>query len=427
VKGHVDLSGGDLIARNGNLYIAGNASLNKNVYIKEKLTIGVTDSLYTLDVSGSSNLQKNLTVVGDVSINGNLYANYPPQTIPASAIIGGSLTVSTIDINNTIGNVNTQINTIRFDTDSGFSVDPLETGVVKVGMNSTFKYWDVSGQVTSGTVGNLTAYGLDRITFVPGNNISISTSQPSDKKLLTVTAVNVVNTTSDQTVNGNKTFTNDVSLNTNLSIGGNVVINKDLNVIGNLTAVTQTATDNSKKVATTEFVKTQITNLVGGATTALDTLNELATALGNDANFSTTVTNTLATKAPLASPSLTGTPTAPTASVDTNTTQIATTEFVINQGYMKSANVTGDFYNKSYVDASFVSVYTKTVVDSSINTNFYNKTQADTSLNTGFYNKTQADTSMNSNFYNKTYVDTSFVSVYTKTVIDSSVNSNFYN
>ena len=41
-----------------------------------------------------------------------------------------------------------------------------------------------------------------------------------------------------------------------------------------------------------------------------------------------TVTNNIATKAPLASPALTGTPTAPTASTGTDTTQIATTAFV---------------------------------------------------------------------------------------------------
>lgn len=46
------------------------------------------------------------------------------------------------------------------------------------------------------------------------------------------------------------------------------------------------------------------------------------------------------TKASLASPALTGTPTAPTAAVNTNTTQIATTQFVINQGYLKSASAT---------------------------------------------------------------------------------------
>ncbi len=62
---------------------------------------------------------------------------------------------------------------------------------------------------------------------------------------------------------------------------------------------------NSK--AATTYVDTQITNLVGGAPGALDTLNELAAALGDDANYATTVTNSLALKAPLANPSFTGT------------------------------------------------------------------------------------------------------------------------
>ena len=80
--------------------------------------------------------------------------------------------------------------------------------------------------------------------------------------------------------------------------------------------------------ATTSYVDTEIANLVNSAPTSLDTLDELAAALNDDANFASTVTNSIATKAPLASPALTGTPTAPTASSGTNTTQIATTAYV---------------------------------------------------------------------------------------------------
>ena len=80
--------------------------------------------------------------------------------------------------------------------------------------------------------------------------------------------------------------------------------------------------------ATISYVDTEIANLINSAPGALDTLDELAAALGDDANFSSTVTNSLALKAPLADPSLTGTPTAPTATSGTNTTQIATTAFV---------------------------------------------------------------------------------------------------
>ena len=57
--------------------------------------------------------------------------------------------------------------------------------------------------------------------------------------------------------------------------------------------------DKSQQIANTEFVMRAITALVGSSPEALDTLNELAQALGNDPNFATTVTNALAGKQPL--------------------------------------------------------------------------------------------------------------------------------
>jgi hypothetical protein len=58
--------------------------------------------------------------------------------------------------------------------------------------------------------------------------------------------------------------------------------------------------------ATESYVGTQISNLVDSSPAALNTLNELAAAIGDDANFSTTVTNNIATKLPLAGGTLTG-------------------------------------------------------------------------------------------------------------------------
>ncbi|HAW03884.1 MAG TPA: hypothetical protein DCW83_04305, partial [Saprospirales bacterium] len=58
--------------------------------------------------------------------------------------------------------------------------------------------------------------------------------------------------------------------------------------------------------ATESYVGTQISNLVDSSPAALNTLNELAAAIGDDANFSTTVTNNIATKLPLAGGTMTG-------------------------------------------------------------------------------------------------------------------------
>ena len=76
---------------------------------------------------------------------------------------------------------------------------------------------------------------------------------------------------------------------------------------GTPTAPTAAAGTNTTQVATTAFVGTAVSNLVASAPAALDTLNELATALGNDANFSTTLTTNLGLKAPKADPTFTGT------------------------------------------------------------------------------------------------------------------------
>ncbi|NVG37004.1 phage tail protein [Escherichia coli] len=64
-------------------------------------------------------------------------------------------------------------------------------------------------------------------------------------------------------------------------------------------APTPAAGNNTTQIATTAFVKSAIAAVVGSAPGALDTLNELAEALGNDPNFATTVLNALAAKQPL--------------------------------------------------------------------------------------------------------------------------------
>ena len=66
---------------------------------------------------------------------------------------------------------------------------------------------------------------------------------------------------------------------------------------GTPTAPTAAAGTSSTQIATTGFVAAALAALIAGSPGALDTLNELAAALGDDANFASTVTNTLALKA----------------------------------------------------------------------------------------------------------------------------------
>ena len=283
VKGFVDISGGDFIARTGNLYIQGTSSL-----------------------------------VGAVTICGELRAVYPAGSIPSNAIVGGAGISPTADVS------------------------------------------------------------LTQRLFVSG----------------------------------------DVSLNSKLYVAGAATF------AGIPTAPTATAGTNTTQIATTAFVKSAVDGLVSSAPAALDTLNELAAALGNDAAFSTTVTNSLAAKAPLANPALTGVPTAPTATAGTNTTQLATTAFVTSAVALKPSFSQVDVSlalkpSFAQVDASMNLKSNITYVDASLNLK-PSFSQVDASLNLKS-NLTYVDASLNLKS-NLTYVDASLNLKSNITYVDASLN-----
>ena len=88
-------------------------------------------------------------------------------------------------------------------------------------------------------------------------------------------------------------------------------MNQNVRTSDNVTFNNVTIAGSISGYATESYVGTQISNLVDSSPAALNTLNELAAAIGDDASFSTTVTNSIALKSPLASPTFTGTVTTP--------------------------------------------------------------------------------------------------------------------
>lgn len=102
--------------------------------------------------------------------------------------------------------------------------------------------------------------------------------------------------------------------------------------------------DNSMQAASTAYVIRAINALVNAAPGTLDTLKELADALGNDPSFATTVANSLALKAPLASPAFSGIPLVPTATTGNKSKQAINSEFLraTLDKYGLGATQTGD-------------------------------------------------------------------------------------
>jgi hypothetical protein len=64
----------------------------------------------------------------------------------------------------------------------------------------------------------------------------------------------------------------------------------------NATSYTAPQSDNTDRVSTTKYVRTAIANMLDSSPAALDTLNELAAAINDDANFATTINTSIATK-----------------------------------------------------------------------------------------------------------------------------------
>ncbi|WP_334046550.1 hypothetical protein [Burkholderia cepacia] len=96
------------------------------------------------------------------------------------------------------------------------------------------------------------------------------------------------------------------------------------------------AADPHTQYATKTDLAAKLAALVGQSPQSLDTLKELADALGNDPNFATTIINALAQKAAIDSQTFTGTPKGPTAPQFDNSTRLATTAFIQRQGLKAS-------------------------------------------------------------------------------------------
>ena len=84
------------------------------------------------------------------------------------------------------------------------------------------------------------------------------------------------------------------------------LIQADVALGGSPPTTTQSAGNNTTKLATTAFVTTAVSNLIASAPGTMDTLNEIAAALNDDPDFTTTVNNAIATKLPLGGGTMTG-------------------------------------------------------------------------------------------------------------------------
>jgi hypothetical protein len=239
-----------------------------------KLNFDVNDPVISIDgdIAGSATM----TNLGNVTINTGITAGVIVNAdisgvaaIAASKIAGTAITAadtgtvtSTMIANDTI--VNADINS---SAQIAYSKTNLTNSIVNADINASAAI-DWSKIAPSSTVSTTELGYLDGVTSAIQTQI--------DSKLATSTAASTYAPLASPALTGTPT------------------------------APTAAANTNTTQIATTAYVQTELADLVASAPAALDTLNELAASLGNDANFATTVTNSLAGKLSLTGGTMSG-------------------------------------------------------------------------------------------------------------------------
>ena len=238
------------------------------------LTASGTTTITTADINGGA--------IDGVTIGGSSAGAGTFTDLTAS----GTTTVTTADING--GNIDGTIIGASSAAAGSFTT-------VSTSGQATLASVDVNGGNIDGTI-----IGSSSAAAITGTTVTATSGFVGD-----VTGDITGNITGNISGVVTGSVTGNVTASSGTSVFNNVTVNGTLDVTGT-TIANVTDPSNAQDAATKNYVDTEVAALVDSAPGTLDTLNELAAALNDDPNFSTTVTNSIATKLPLAGGTMSG-------------------------------------------------------------------------------------------------------------------------
>ena len=317
--------------------------------VSDMNTLAVTDVVNDMNTLATTSNVNNMNTVAGISSNVTTVAGISANVTTAANNNANITTVAGNNTNiNTVAGNNSNISTVAGVSGNVTTVAGIAANVTTAATNNA-NITTVAGSIanvntTAGAVGNVNNVGnnIASVNTVSGQianvnryadeyTISSSTpGSPDEGDLWYNSTGNTLNYYNGSSWVGISPGIAAIVSDSSPQLGGHLnansknitngaaftatTFNGDLNGTINTatTAATQTTGDNTTKVATTAFVKAALDALVDSAPGTLNTLNELAAALGDDSNYAATTTASLNTKAPLASPTFTGTVTAGT-------------------------------------------------------------------------------------------------------------------
>ena len=300
----------DAVTTTGNTTVGGNLSVTGTTALTGTATItsadinsGAMDATTIGSSSAAAGTFTNLTSTGTsthatVDINGGAIDGTTIGASTPAAITGTTITSTGLG---TFPTVNIDGGAIDGTTIGATSAAAGSFTTVTTSGQATLASADINGGTIDGAViGGTSAQAITGTTITGTSLVGPLTGAVTGNVAGNLTG----NVTGDVTGNltGNVTAASGSSTFTDVTINGTLNMNAGTTAtITNLTSPT-----NTNDAATKGYVDTSVANLIDSAPGTLDTLNELAAALGDDPDFATTVTDSIATKLPLAGGTMSG-------------------------------------------------------------------------------------------------------------------------
>ena len=304
------------------------------------------NSVTNFDSNVDARMDTKTVISGSSQVNANSITNFDSNVkakLDAETVISGSSQVNANSITNFDSNVKAKLDADGVISGSS-QITITESQIsdlshygdsdVKIKLNADSVVSGSASQVRSflNVASGATNYGDSDVIIVLNDNAVVSGSNSQVKTFLSIAASDIsdvdafsqsgnysglraqattagdvglgnVTNESKSTMFTSPTFTGTVSGVTATHVGLGNVTNESKSTMfsspaftGNPTATTQTSTNDSTRLATTAFVQTRVSELIGNAGSTLDTLGELSASLADDSGSLATLTTTVGTK-----------------------------------------------------------------------------------------------------------------------------------